>query len=277
MRILAAALVLSAAAFAQSERFAVASVQPCGPNAPQGSVNGSPGVVVVPCVTVKTLIDWTYSAYSNGPHFNGKLSLPIEGAPSWIDTARYTIQAKAVGKLDVLTMFSGQPMRALLEDKFKLKLHRASREVPVYALTAAHGSPRLERAEEGGCEDWEDPWDRPIPPALFLTRHPLCRTFQPNESGLDVNGATMQEFSALLPLDRAVIDQTGLKGAYNIHLDLSLADLGMAGDGALAPANPLDRLATVRTALRKIGLDLQPADGPQPILVIDHIERPSGN
>lgn len=277
-----AAAVLSVAAFAQADKFEVASVRPCDPKALHAGVSGSPGIVVVPCVTVKDLIGWTYAAYSNGSHFNGKLSLPIEAAPAWINTERYTISAKAAIKLDILTMFSGPPMRALLEDRFKLKLRRSSREVPVYALTLGKGSPMLQRAEEGDCEDWEDPWDHPVtPPLPFLKRRPLCRTFQQTDHGLEVDGATIKELSALFPLDRPVIDQTGLKGAYNIRLDLFYSDLGISGGDSSASkghptlTNPVDRFDAARTALRKIGLDLQAANGPQEVLVIDHIERPN--
>lgn len=269
----------------QAQQFEVASIRRCDPKSLHAGVSGSPGVVIVPCVTVKNLIDWTYAAYANGPHFNAQLTIPVEGAPAWIDTDRFTINAKAPGKMEILTMFSGPPMRALLEDRFKLKFHRETREVPVYLLMAGEGSLKLEKAQLGDCEDWEDPWDHPVtPPVPFLKRRPLCRTLQAADHGLEVDGATMKELSALFLLDRPVIDKTGLAGPYDIHLDLFFSDLGIPGDAApdTAPSHPplkspADRFDAVRTALRKIGLDLEAAQGPREVLVIDRLERPGEN
>src|ERR1700722_14700606 len=100
------ALLGFSALYAQSQKFEVASVRRCDPKSLHGGVSGSPGRVTVPCATVKNLIDWTYGAYANGPHFNAQLTLPIEGAPAWLDSERYTINAKAAGSPGILEMFT---------------------------------------------------------------------------------------------------------------------------------------------------------------------------
>jgi uncharacterized protein (TIGR03435 family) len=234
---------------AYSPKFEMASIRRCDPKSLHGGVSGLPGRVTVPCATLKNLIDWTYGAYANGPHFNVKASLPIEGAPAWLDSDRFTVKAKAPGSPGLLEMFTGPFMQALLADRFKLRFHRETRDVPVYALTVRDGITVLHAHQAGSCDDeWEDPWDRPGGAQHPGPQHdPDCRKLLADGEGFDVYGATMREFAALIPMDRPVIDNTGIAGTFDIHFG-SLHDL-----------------------------DLQPANGPQKILVIDHVERPSDN
>ena len=58
---------------------------------------------------------------------------------------RFTIEANLE---DTATeeITRGPMLQALLEDRFRLKLHREAREVPVYNLTVATGGPRLQTA-----------------------------------------------------------------------------------------------------------------------------------
>ena len=78
-------------------------------------------------------------------------SLQLFGAPDWIDSDRYDIEAKAEGNP---TWEQMQPMlQALLEDRFKLKIHRETRELPVYLLTVAKGGPKLKQSKEGSCAE----------------------------------------------------------------------------------------------------------------------------
>jgi uncharacterized protein (TIGR03435 family) len=244
-----AALLLLSLSTLTAQKFDVASIRRCDPKSLHGGVSGLPGKVTVPCATLKNLIDWTYGAYANGPHFNDKFSLPIEGAPAWLDSERFTTKAKASGSPSILEMFTGPLMQALLADRFKLKFHRETREVPVYELTVSHGIPQLQASEPGSCDDyWEDPWDAPPRPQQQGSRQrPECRKVLATDKGFDVFGATMKEFAALLSLDRPVIDNTGIAGTFDVHFN-TLHDL-----------------------------DLQATKGPQEILVIDHVERPSEN
>src|SRR5580704_1016684 len=111
-----AALLLLSLTNLYAQRFEMVSIRRCDPKSLHGGVSGSPGRVTVPCATLKNLIDWTYGAYANGPHFNDKFSLPIEGAPAWLDSERFTIKAKAPGSPSILEMFTGPLMQALLTD-----------------------------------------------------------------------------------------------------------------------------------------------------------------
>ena len=91
-----------------------------------------------------------------------------------------------------------------------------------------------------------------------------------------------EQFSA--SLDRDVIDKTGVAGAFDIHLDLTPADLFPAQPsitpGVNDPARPVipaDPLGAITSAVQKLGLTLKPAQGTGEFLVIDHVQKPSGN
>lgn len=93
----------------------------------------------------------------------------------------------------------------------------------------------------------------------------------------------------LVTLDRPVIDETGMAGRrFNFHPDLppeAIKDLGRRPRGAPAvrdprtPANSSDPslISAIKTAIKKLGLNLEPTEGPGEFIVIDHVERPSGN
>jgi len=68
----------------------------------------------------------------------------------WIHSGRYVINARAEGAPSEGTMM-GLMLQALLEDRFKLKIRRENREVPVYALTVAKGGPKLPPFQQGSC------------------------------------------------------------------------------------------------------------------------------
>ena len=90
---------------------------------------------------------------------------------------------------------------------------------------------------------------------------------------------TLDEFSKWLNLglDRVVIDETGITGKFDFHLDFASDDttpgLVPGGGGPGDPTGP-----SIFTAVQEqLGLKLVPAKGPGEFLVIDSIERPSGN
>ena len=92
----------------------------------------------------------------------GVQSYQISGDPPWIGSDRYDIQAKSEGNASVQEM-EGPMLQALLEDRFKLKLHRETRQLPVYELTVAKSGVKLERSKEGSCIPYSV--DAPPPPA----------------------------------------------------------------------------------------------------------------
>lgn len=90
----------------------------------------------------------------------------------------------------------------------------------------------------------------------------------------------MTDFCMFFPgyLDRNIIDETGIAGRFDIHLDLSPEDLfGRHHDDGDTTDRSAAVFAAVRTAMQKLGLKLDPAKRPIEFLVIDHVEKPSAN
>ncbi len=104
-----------------------------------------------------------YIQFANGqaPPARPLTRQPLQGGPDWIDSERYTIDAKPESP-QTRAMMNGPMLQALLEDRFKLKIHRESKEVPVYALVVAKGGATLSATKPGGCTP-HDPQGPPIP------------------------------------------------------------------------------------------------------------------
>jgi uncharacterized protein (TIGR03435 family) len=153
-------------------------------------------------------------------------------------------------------------------------------------MSRAGSAAKLKPFEEGSCV----PLDLDNPPGLPAPGQPLtnfCGMLRGALHGLDVKRVTMADFckdlSTSVHLDRDVIDRTGIAGRFDIHLDLSLADLGFPvsrQDDPSAPASPPDPAAifsAVKSAVQKLGLKLEASKGPGEFLAIDHVEKPSEN
>lgn len=267
-------------------KFETASVKPCRGGAPEGRSGGgsgpSPGRLRLSCQDTFHFISGAYVLFANG-RLNPVSTVQISGGPPWINSDLYEINAKAEGPAS-RAMMNGPMLQALLEDRFKLKIHPETREVPVYALTVAKGGPKLKPFKEGSCI----PEDLDNPTVTLTPGQPLpllCGVLRGTNHGFDVNRVTMADFCQNLSgrLDRNVIDRTGIAGRYDIHLDLSLADLGYPvpqQDDPSASARSSDPAAifsAVRSAVQRLGLTLESARGPGEFLVIDQVEKPSEN
>jgi uncharacterized protein (TIGR03435 family) len=109
----------------------------------------SPGRFGVECVSLRDYIRGAYGSYGFGRNPNVRPP-KVLGGPDWVDTDRYDIVAKAPGETGLDEMY-GPMLRALLEDRFGLKIHSEIRELPVYALTAAGGGAKLTPSKPGSC------------------------------------------------------------------------------------------------------------------------------
>jgi uncharacterized protein (TIGR03435 family) len=278
---------------ATKPKFEVISVKPntkCeedggGRGGGMGGLDWSPGRLSLECSTVMSLVRMAHVRYAEGRRTTFSRTAPpepnppIEGGPSWIDSARYDIDAKAEGSPDLATM-GGPMMRSLLEDRFKLKIRHEIRAIPVYDLAVAKGAPKLQAAQPGKCVPFVFGKDPMPPPGLPIV--PWCGSLRPGKSdGFDTFGQTMaglcSQFSGWL--DRPVVDKTGILGAFDIHLALSIDDISSQDDDAPtdAAAIPADRFGAINAAVQKLGLKLQPGKGPGAFLAIDHVERPTEN
>lgn len=271
-------------------KFETVSIQACGPGAVAPKLRASessPEELRLPCQTVVDLVQWAYVNFANG-HLNPLASVPISGGPAWAASERYEVNAKAAGPESLGTV-NGPMLRAVLEDSFRLKIHRETREVPVYALTVTGGGAKLQPSTEGSCIPF-DP-DHPPHPEPGMPLPSVCGWSGLRNTGFELPGGTMANLCKSLSdhLDRNVIDKTGIVGTFNIHLNLSTGDLGLpvpGGSASIMPAAPppaaVPELAArtakrIEDALQEVGLKLEPAVGPGEFLVIDHVERPSEN
>ena len=258
-------------------KFEVASVKPCtldpspgGGRGGNGSL-GDPGMFRTPCATVRFLIQTAYVRYANGearPASQLK-NQPIEGGPDWIDTQRFVIDAKPETP-QAKPIMGGPMLQSLLEERFRLKIHRVTRKVPAYALVVAKGGLKLQATREGGCT----PGEPDGPPAPLVPGQPLpCGFIDGDETGIRAVGVPVASLCQIIKtrVHRVVLDETGLNGLFDYHLNFNVPPPG------LREADDPDGFGLATTELRKLGLELKSTTGDAEIVVIDHIERPTRN
>ena len=285
--ILASAQSAAQSGLATRPKFVVASIKPCrdgsfAPNKKGGRGGGgdlSPGTLHLDCSTVMDLITGAYVLFANG-HVNPRSRVPVEGGPAWINSVRYQIDAKADGARGQ-GMMRGPMLQTLLEDRFKLKMHHESREVPVYALTVAKGGLKLHSFQEGSCIPRDFTVLEQFPPQPFPELPPgqkycgIGGTEKGANVTLDATAMSIDNFIkySLPGLDRPVVNKTGITGLFDFHLEFAPDQVQGTGDTPAEVAGP-----SIFTALeRQLGLKPELAKAPGDFLIIDHVERPSAN
>ena len=279
-----------------NQKFDAVSVKPCENEAPtppgQRSSQGgfpttSPGRFVIECGTVERLISVAYVRFgetlTNQDARIGDISW-MKNAPSWVRSDKFTIEAKAAGTPDDSVM-RGPMLRALLEDRFKLQVHRATEDAPMYALTVAKGGLKIKPMAPDGCVVY-DANNPPDPRGALQGGKPICggMTMAGGAGRMvwTIGGDTMNEFAHMLSawMDRHVIDRTGVTDTFNIRLEYA-PDEHTPGPDKRGPARtdfPEPNAPSIFQALeQQLGLKLEPTKGPQMAIVIDHVERPTPN
>lgn len=296
--VLVVAILLVAAAyglFGQSDAhpaFAVASIKRNASNwsepaqHPMGVGYRPGGRLTATNASLRLLIQFAYAAHDS-PHSLPLLASQVVGGPAWINSPGYDIEAKPEGNTD--QKHTWLMLQTLLADRFKLALHRETRELPVYALTAAKSGPKLPAAKEAGCVSFP-----PGTPPRYVPGKVDCGyvsgPFSGYEAGLlHIKGSKVhmadliRELASVL--DRPVLDKTGFTGEFDLNLSftpddalMGLPGFGGPGDpgGSSIPTDP--NLPNIFAALEaQLGLKLVPAKEPVEVLVIDHAERPTAN
>jgi uncharacterized protein (TIGR03435 family) len=222
--------------------FEVASVKAAESGGPPGDIprnmDTSPGHFAMRNVPLRYAIEWAFDLKD----------YEITG-PEWIKAdQRYDIVAKAPGPATDDQM---RPMLAkLLLERFQMRIHKETRELPVYALVTGKGPAKLQEASPDGQ------------PAL-----------QPATGGVKFHQFGLSRLTFLLSrrMDRPVLNLTGLNGVYDYTIDISGLPRPGVADGTEGPS--------IFSAVQQdLGLKLEARKQPIEILVIDHVEKvPTAN
>jgi uncharacterized protein (TIGR03435 family) len=278
--VLAVAGLASAQAPAARPEFEVASLKPN--TSGNGMINIRPpagGRFTATNARLKMLIGLAYKVQN----------FEILGGPGWIDSDGYDVTAKAADSNIGIEQL--RPMlQTLLEDRFKLAVHRETRDVPVYALLPARNGPKLPEAKEGGCVPFGPDKPPPPPPAPGQFPPTPCGGFFMGPNHMEGGKISMTQFVNSLSniLGRPVIDKTGFKGTFDVKLDFSPEGTAFAGRGGFrpppggggppdAPQN-VDAPPSIFTVVQEqLGLKLESQKGPGEVLIIDHAEKATEN
>ena len=257
--------------------FEVASVKPQGPVTGRGS--DAPGGIGAGCdgsfprlegnrfvvtTTPYALITWAYGYNKTWGCSYVNFGDLLTGGPAWIRSERFEIQALLPEGSPPYTldqfMKGDAPvlekmLQTLLADRFKLVVHRVTKDVPAYALVPGKGGPKLTRSAGD---------DRPT----FGTRR---QAGQNGQISSKIVGRKVElrdlAFLLLLTTRQPVIDRTGLTGQFNFDLEFAPFD---SEANSAAPS--------LFTALQEqLGLRLENTKAPLEGVVVDHAERPSEN
>lgn len=259
--------------------FEVASVKRNVSGAPGGKIQIPPfgGTVTYINVPLRVLIRDAYQldAYAEQYKFDPGRYVSIVGNPGALATnlPKFDVQGKPPDNTqpdDRRAM-----MRALLADRFKLRVHRETRQMPVYALTVVRPGrlgPKL-APSRFDCQPYvaQRNAGRAIEEPVDANGVGWCNPL--NENGPMVAGVMVARRAGpvsvlaqrLQPyVDRPIVDATGLSGHYEWDLRY-----------AARPDAPAD-FPTLFTALQEqLGLKLEPRQAPVEVLVVDHVEVPA--
>lgn len=239
---IAGAGFMACAALAQSAgaplAFDVASVKRAEGGGPPGDIprnmDSSPGHFAMRNVPLRYALEWAYDLKD----------YEISG-PDWIKAdERYDIIANAPGASDAQMR---QMLQTLLVQRFQMKLHRETKELPVYVLVPGKGTPKVKEAaadEQAGLSGG--------PAGANFLHQPISRF----------------TFMLTRRMDRPVLDLTGLKGFYDFTVDLS----GLGFNGA-PPAVDTDGPSIFTAVQNDLGLKLEARKQPIEILVVDAVNK----
>ncbi|HEY1756232.1 MAG TPA: TIGR03435 family protein [Bryobacteraceae bacterium] len=238
--------IISGAARGQAPVFEVAAIRPSPPVAVwAGFQTPGGGRFEGSHVTVKAMVAYAY----------GVRDLYVSGGPGWAASDQFEILAKADEGATPAQMRG--MLQSLLAERFKVVARRETKELPVYDLALAKGGSKLQESSGAGGF------------VKYLGRGQI--------EGKAVPVAALTQYLST-ELERIVLDKTGLAARYDFKLSWTPGE-GLSEKLKISDTAPLDPGgASLFTALQEqLGLKLEAAKGLVETIVIDHVERPSGN
>ena len=254
----------------------------------------SPGYVYWDCVTLAQLVDQAYAG-SDHPLLNTTAGWPgspwdtsfrskhVRGGPSWVETDKFTIEAKAAvaitdaglsgrpsRNLVTLPGAMSQALRAMLEDRFQLKVRREREQQDLYALKVAKGGlnkQKITSPPPGDCITIEEYSALARQGRAPGDEQRICgHMLSTLDRGLIFSSFTLQKLAEYLStsMERYVVDQTGLNGQFNFVLQLDPDDHTRGDDFYIR-------------ALERLGLKIETTKGPAEYLLIESVQRPKPN
>ncbi len=241
-------VIASSAVFGQPavpRAFEVASIKVHDSPAHVIGVSTSGARLTADAEPVAGLIMWAYNLKNYQVSFAPSVSPP---------DVNYDISAKAEGDALPTREEFRQMLQTLLADRFNLKVHREMKEMPVYALVVGKNGPKFKES---------------APDAAFTGYGGVNGRNQ----YMKQTKATMEDLAGALGIfaDRPIVDKTGLTGTYDYRVDAT-PDFRLHNG-----SEDLNDIDIFRAVQEQLGLKLEPQKAPVEILVVDHIEKPSGN
>lgn len=242
------AALLAAQEAPQPQTFEVVSIKPTPDPPIRTGTFPIPGTLTVGNYTLSRLISQVYRLQG----------YQLTGGPAWAYSDHFDIVAKAPFKATFMQML--EMLKPMMADRFELKTHPETRELPMYALTVLKSGPKLK------------PYD---------AAEAKGKSFgiRPGDHGTKIESwdLTMKAFAQILAgqVQSPVTDETGLEGSFRFTLEYSPEDLRQREPGE-APSDPGP--ASIYQAIQEqLGLRLDKRKGPVDVMVIDHAEKPPAN
>jgi uncharacterized protein (TIGR03435 family) len=234
--VLAGVLVVGAFSGAPAPlAFEVASIKPSDPVSAIGLRRLPGGRFSTSNASLRLLITWAYDIGDER----------LTGAPGWLDSARFDIAAKAPNENPTLDELHAM-MQSLLAERFKLRVHTETRELPMYMLITDRGGPKVHVLDA----------------ATAFNHDPFKMTESGRLSGTSVTAAMLAKVLTG-QLGHYVRDSTEFKSPFDFTLE-------WRPDSAAAD----DTRADLFTAIREqLGFRLNPGRAPVDVVAIDHIEN----
>ena len=254
-------------------------------------------------VSIKRVVDRSYMLYRFDVTAGGRLSaanvnlwdlilrahglpvLRVVNVPQWAEREYFDIEARA--RSDIQPQDLAPMLRDLLRERFGLRTHTESREMPAYALVVARGDGAYGSGLRPAARDCAAflqslrEWDRAHQGGAPV--NPACESRTTVTQGiatLRFPASTMADLARLFQdwVGRVVVDETQLPGEFDIAIQVNAEDVPVLRQRGLASAPPASDGPSLLTALREqLGLKLEPGRRPVEVLVVDQVALPAAD